>query len=235
MESEAKSSLCTQKSSFRKLRQQPNAKRHRLVMMVKQSNHFVALCLSCTVASGAVRAGLPYDRALQQRIVGGKPVAREAYPAFAIPAGSRLCGATVIHPDVLLTAAHCKGAFLEGALIGATQLSGVDLQEFLPVELERPHPEYLPGPHENDIMLVKLETFSSVPLVEYNSNATIPELSDTLRVIGFGQTSTGGGGPSSSTLQQVEVNMISNDLCDVTLSQQGYYFNNETMLCSSTG
>jgi hypothetical protein len=39
------------------------------------------------------------------RIVGGTPVAVGEYPFFAWTAGSTLCGATLIHEDILLTAA----------------------------------------------------------------------------------------------------------------------------------
>lgn len=201
--------------------------------MTKQPNLLATLSLFASLAYGSARIELSDGRTLQKRIVGGKPVARGAHPAYAIPAGSRLCGATVIHPDVLLTAAHCKGAFLEGVLIGATQLSGTDMREFLLVEREHPHPDYRPGPEENDIMLVKLDTFSDAPLVEYNLNASVPVLSDALRILGFGATST--AGPSASTLQQVDVEVIANEDCEATLQTQGFAFNNETMLCSSTG
>ena len=56
----------------------------------------------------------------QQRnaIVNGQPAAQGAYPYFAISgegsfilASDSRCGASLIHSDILLSAAHCQGAF----------------------------------------------------------------------------------------------------------------------------
>jgi Trypsin len=167
----------------------------------------------------------------QKRIVGGKPADANQFPFFAIPAGTKLCGATVIHSDVLLSAAHCQGAFLDmGVLIGATQLDGSDVDEFVGVVLEQPHPQYQPGTEQNDIMLIKLVRPSRAPLVEYNVNASVPGPSDGLNVVGFGRTST--DGPSASTLQQVQTRLVSNDECAASLQAQGFVVDGETMLCT---
>jgi secreted trypsin-like serine protease len=47
-------------------------------------------------------------RSLQSRIVGGILAKAGDFPSFAIGSG---CGATLIHSDILLTAAHCSGTF----------------------------------------------------------------------------------------------------------------------------
>jgi len=53
------------------------------------------------------------------RIVGGTPVADGSiYPFYVDSNAPTLCGATLIHEDILLTAAHCLGGFLNGASIG---------------------------------------------------------------------------------------------------------------------
>jgi Trypsin len=167
----------------------------------------------------------------QKRIVGGKPAAANQFPFFAVPAGTKLCGATLIHSDVLLSAAHCQGAFLDmGVLIGATQLDGSDVDEFVGVVLEQPHPRYQPGTEQNDIMLVKLVRPSRAPLVDYNVNASVPGPSDGLNVIGFGRTST--DGPSASTLQQVPARLVPNDECAASLQAQGFIVDAAIMLCT---
>lgn len=44
-------------------------------------------------------------------IVGGTIAGYGMYPFFAISGGLPLCGASLIHPDILLTTAHCADAF----------------------------------------------------------------------------------------------------------------------------
>jgi Trypsin len=124
------------------------------------------------LSEGSPRRRLPQEQ--QNRIVGGKPVAAaDKLPAFAFSAGTKLCGATVIHPDVLLSAAHCEGAFRkDGVLIGGVSISGLDTDEFVGVVLEKLHPKYQPSSEQNDIMLVKLDRPIGAPLVKYNVNAS---------------------------------------------------------------
>lgn len=55
------------------------------------------------------------------RIVGGTPADEGEYPFYAYPRGMMLCGATLIAPEILLTAAHCGGVWTSGALIGKTK------------------------------------------------------------------------------------------------------------------
>jgi hypothetical protein len=181
------------------------------------------------------------QRRLQKRIVGGKPVTtttdqdKRLAAAFAFSAGSKLCGATIIHPDVLLTAAHCTGAFVDdGTLLGGVELSGMDATEFVGVVSELSHPRYQPGSEQNDIMLVKLDRSISddAPLVRYNVDASIPDLSDTLQIVGFGRTST--NGTNAAKLQQVQVSVVSNDECQTALQAQGLVVDPVTMLCSGT-
>lgn len=57
-------------------------------------------------------------RLKKDRIIGGTPAAEGEYPFYAIPRGMMLCGATLISPEILLTAAHCGGVWTTGALIG---------------------------------------------------------------------------------------------------------------------
>jgi hypothetical protein len=178
-------------------------------------------------------------RRLQARIVGGKPVKAATHsfvPSFASPAGTKLCGATVIHPDILLSAAHCAGAFVEdGVLIGGVELTGMDATEFVGVLSELSHPLYQPGGSEqNDIMLVKLDrsVLHTAPLVQYNVNASVPNKSDVLQIVGYGRTST--NGPNAATLQQVKVGVVANNECVAALRAQNLFVDPATMLCTST-
>ena len=76
-------------------------------------------------------------------VVGGTTSAQGAYPYYAIPAAGSpsLCGATLIHPDILLSAAHCEGTFANANVqIGGNLVSGADAREVIRASIERIHP-----------------------------------------------------------------------------------------------
>jgi secreted trypsin-like serine protease len=160
------------------------------------------------------------------RIVGGNPVAPGTYPFYAYGAGTILCGATLIHEDILLTAAHCGGAFaMRGALIGGIFLNGTDAT-LVGVDQEFPNPDYVDATRVNDIMLVKLTNPSAAPLVTLNMDPAVPAEGDVLTVTGFGDTSD--GGDPSPILLDVEVDTFSDDFCD----QLYTVYEPTTMICA---
>jgi len=124
-----------------------------------------------------------------QRIVGGKPAAPGEYPSYAIPKEGG-CGATLIHPDILISASHCAGAFSgQEIFIGGNLLTGLDADETVVATEERLHPNYDDWTTENDIMLIKLNKASTRPLAKWNTKPTVPADEETVTTIGYGQTS----------------------------------------------
>jgi secreted trypsin-like serine protease len=135
------------------------------------------------------------------------------YPSYVFSAGSELCGATLIHPDILLTAAHCGGAFLEnGVLIGGVMIDGSDTNEYIGTVAEVTHPDYDPDSEVNDIMLVKLVSPSSAPLQPLNFDDAVPAAGAPVTIIGYGHTQEGGS--SSPELQEAQVNVVGFTECD---------------------
>ena len=130
------------------------------------------------------------------RIVGGSVVTNpDKYPFYANTYEDGHCGATLIHADILLTAAHCYeppgllGLFNPGfdPWSPGIQIGGIELGEdgdFIEVDRIRQHPDWNPRNFENDIMLVKLSEPSTQTLVAYNSDTTYPDDGDPVTAIG---------------------------------------------------
>ena len=153
--------------------------------------------------------GLPKT---ENRIVGGSDAGPNEYPTFVLSAGPAKCGGTLIHEDIVLTAAHCAGAFLDsGIYIGGILLDGSD-GRLVGVSREIPHPSYDQDNDLNDVMLVQLEEpVTDTPIQELNFDENIPADGETVTVIGSGFTME--GGPFAATLQVVEVNIVDFDTC----------------------
>ena len=80
----------------------------------------------------------------QPRVVGGDDADVGEYPFFVHGIDGELCGGTLIHPDIVLTAAHCEGAFSGDVIIGSTDLYAQDSPERIDIDFLLPHPDYTP-------------------------------------------------------------------------------------------
>jgi secreted trypsin-like serine protease len=151
--------------------------------------------------------------AVDPRIVGGTPAAFGDFPFYASTILPSLCGGTLIHEDIILTAAHCGDAFLDGVHIGGVLVNGMDAVEVVSVDQEFPHMDYDPTTTINDIMLVKLTAPVTSPLVSLNFDPTVPAEGDVVTVIGFGHTMFNGS--VSDILLMVDVDVYSDEFCEL--------------------
>lgn len=164
------------------------------------------LCLfRCFIVSANTRDSV------STRIVGGTPVDAGVFPYY-VHLFNPTCGGSLIHPDIVLTAAHCMSFVGRTVYIGATLLSGTGA-ESRKVVASLVHPNFnATGNEENDIRMLKLQNPSSSQLVELNKNSLIPAVDSKVDVIGFGKTSENSG-VLSFNLNQVRVTVQDYDVC----------------------
>jgi hypothetical protein len=149
------------------------------------------------------------------RIIGGSNTDPGEYPFFVATASS-VCGGTLIHPDIMLTAAHCQKGLAAARVVyvGAQEIDTLTTTtEKRTLIRQYPHPDVNVIGFQNDVMLFQLnEPVNNAPVVRLNSDSDLPRLDSALTVIGFGTTSVAYFTPSN-TLLGVDVYPVDPDTC----------------------
>uniref|UniRef100_A0A7S2WA50 Peptidase S1 domain-containing protein n=1 Tax=Eucampia antarctica TaxID=49252 RepID=A0A7S2WA50_9STRA len=189
----------------------------------------------------------------ENRIIGGKD-APQPYPYFAllIDVTSRGaywagCGGALVASDFILTAAHCitwdgriDNAYINAysPWLGNTALKNPSTKypkEFASVEEIFVHPKYVKSnnpPH--DMALIKL----SQPVQnDYFTPINLPppvgwknlQDNDPLTIIGFGHTLYGGDAARPKYLQEAEVNLVNQVICENSYNNVNI---DSSMLCA---
>jgi len=177
------------------------------------------------------------------RIIGGKPVTtRSQYPYYGFTQTGALCGATLVAPDMLVTAAHCQSQFRRaGVFLGGVLLSGADAVETWEIDREYVHPNFDADTLENDIMLVRIKQkqpgsggsgVSRITPVAYNQFAYTPANRQSVTAIGFGSTSEGGS--LSRDLQQVPLKVNPHRNCARQYNRLNERVVKRVMICAGT-
>jgi secreted trypsin-like serine protease len=163
-------------------------------------------------------------RRIDSKVVGGVDASYGEFPSFAY----RECGATLIHSDIIMTAAHCSGNFKGTIQIGGIKQNGSD-SEKIRIQYEIIHPNYDGITLQHDIMLVKLAKSSKSPVQVLNFDKNLPLNDEIVTGIGFGSTIE--GFLYYGDLRKVDVSVTDYETC---LDSVGQYYPifNDTMICA---
>uniref|UniRef100_A0A5F8HI01 Kallikrein related peptidase 5 n=1 Tax=Monodelphis domestica TaxID=13616 RepID=A0A5F8HI01_MONDO len=138
------------------------------------------------------------------RILNGKDCQPQTQPwqaALFLRPNRLYCGAVLVHPQWVLTAAHCqKPAY--SVRLGRYHLQGIDPgQRILRGVKSFPHPKYTRPAHSNDLMLIKLNgRVSMTPSIKTIKISTQPPRPGTQCLVsGWGTTSSPQGKSCASS------------------------------------
>jgi secreted trypsin-like serine protease len=164
------------------------------------------------------------------RIVGGTQTAQGKYPWFVNWAGS--CGASLIHDDIILSAAHCNEITSNSVRVGSWKLNSNSGVQQKTIVSRRKHPNYNPNTFAYDFVVMKLNSAvtGGVKPVSINGDASNPTSGETLRVIGHGTTRSGGS--PSNLLLEADVNSIPYNRCNPAYASNGSPLDDAVMFCA---
>ncbi|MBN3289060.1 DDN1 protein, partial [Polypterus senegalus] len=154
-----------------------------------------------------------------EKIIDGREAAPHSRPYMAfLDVSSKfykyICGGSLIRPDVILTAAHCKGKSITVILGAHYPSQNEKSKQVIPVQEMIPHEEYDDETFKNDIMLLKLKYNATI--TKEVKTISLPhknqyfEAGTTCWVAGWGLNVT--DGPESDVLREVKVKIQSH--CD---------------------
>lgn len=192
-----------------------------------RADHDVRPRFDNTDANDAIVATEVEVQPHSRSIIGGTAAPPGRYPYAAAITTDTLslgliheCGATLIGPDLLLTAAHCKSSSVEGlqinsAVLGRYERSNIDKSkfEYFPIEHVLVHPDYIRYPVPvNDLKIIKLYGKSTYTPIRLNSNPNFPRVGGTVTAMGWGSTNTDDW-ELSNVLREVDLGYVSNEQC----------------------
>ena len=169
-----------------------------------------------------------HHRRTSLRIVGGSNAGKGRYSYFASlrnirddgTTGGHFCGAAVIAPQVVLTAAHCVGGRYSSQIrvvVGRPDFNNENEGEEINVSREIKHPEYgrvsdvAPNYDFALLILEKSVNTDEIKMLQLNDKSDIPD-NTPLTVIGHGYTKAGTFS-LSTTLKHLDKYAISNEDC----------------------
>lgn len=131
-------------------------------------------------------------------LIGGKPVERGAYPEIVyIRSGDARCSATIIGPQVILTAGHCVAD--QGSIGPAAEVVDFVIDKVSYSAQCQQAPLYRDQIEDHDMALCKVDKELSVKPASISKIG--PKIGDKIILTGYGCIQPGGGGGNDGTLR----------------------------------
>ncbi|KAL7542236.1 hypothetical protein ACHAXR_011608 [Thalassiosira sp. AJA248-18] len=177
------------------------------------------------------------------RIIGGNIVSNSNKFQYHVSLQDRIghfCGGSLIAPDCILSAAHCAGGSYD-VVLGKHNLNASG-GHVIGMKREYVHPKYNSKTTDNDFMVVCMDkpVNNGVKLVKLNSDKNYPQVKQKVTVVGFGDTNKSDYvSDLASKLNEVQVEMISNDDCDDSSGTIGGWYDSykgqitSNMMCAA--
>lgn len=156
----------------------------------------------------------------EKSIVGGNAASAGEYPhqiSLQTRSGFHYCGGSLIDANWVLTAAHCVVGDSASSMrveIGMNRLSSGG--EAFNVAQVIVHSGYNANTNQNDVALLRLSRaatgHTTIPLIDAAAEAQYGTPGTLATVTGWGDLSSNGGSPDA--LQEVDVPIVSNSVCD---------------------
>jgi len=173
---------------------------------------------------------------IEKKIIGGTNAARPGKYPFFVSWGGR-CGGSLIHTDIVLTAAHCMHIPInEFAIINSFEFGNTNTEQVVTRAIRQKilHPQFKRSAFQYDFALLVLqEPVRSIKPIPLDFDNT--EKVGNLKTIGYGDSTDSEWSTEPSLLQEVTLPALSSEVCQWVFKSRAdgdVVYDQQTMICA---